>query len=66
MSNQILMEQKKVVIVQRGLPHYRKPMFAALRERLQWGGIELLLIYGQEYTGMVPGTVESRPCNQPE
>jgi len=58
MSNRTLEKQKIVAIVQRILPHYRVPMFVALRERLLREGIQLRLIYGQEYSGMVPRTVD--------
>ena len=44
----------KVTIIQRILPHYRIPFFEALHRELAHAGIELQLIYGQEYPGTVP------------
>ncbi len=44
----------KVTIIQRILPHYRIPFFEALHRELARAGIELQLIYGQEYPGTVP------------
>lgn len=44
----------KVTIIQRVLPHYRIPFFEALHRELGHAGIELQLIYGQEYPGTVP------------
>lgn len=44
----------KVTIIQRILPHYRVPFFEALHCELARDGIELQLIYGQEYPGTVP------------
>ena len=44
----------KVTIIQRILPHYRVPFFEALHRELAGAGIELQLIYGQEYPGTVP------------
>jgi glycosyltransferase involved in cell wall biosynthesis len=58
MGNQIVKEQKVVVIVQRVLPHYRISFFARLRERLLREGIYLRLVYGQEYPGTIPRTVD--------
>lgn len=46
----------KVVIIQRVLPHYRIPFFAGLAERLYREGVEMKLVYGQEYPGTVPKT----------
>jgi glycosyltransferase involved in cell wall biosynthesis len=48
---------RSVVIIQRVLPHYRLPFFERLHDRLREGGIDLRLIYGQEYPGTVPVTV---------
>jgi len=44
----------KVTIIQRIVPHYRVPFFEALHRELAHAGIELQLIYGQEYPGTVP------------
>lgn len=44
----------KVTIIQRILPHYRIPFFEALHRDLALVGIDLQLIYGQEYPGTVP------------
>jgi len=44
----------KVTIIQRIVPHYRVPFFEALHGALARDGIELQLIYGQEYPGTVP------------
>jgi len=44
----------KVTIIQRIVPHYRVPFFEALHCELARAGIELQLIYGQEYPGTVP------------
>lgn len=46
-----------VTIIQRVLPHYRVPFFESLAERLAHDGIRLKLIYGQEYPGTVPKSV---------
>lgn len=48
---------QKVVIVQRIVPHYRIPFFDALEANLASKGVELKLIYGQEYPGSVPKSV---------
>jgi L-malate glycosyltransferase len=48
---------KSVTIVQRVLPHYRIPFFQRLHRRLLADGLQLRLIYGQEYPGTVPKTV---------
>jgi glycosyltransferase involved in cell wall biosynthesis len=48
------MAMKKVIIIQRILSHYRMPFFVALHRELAHAGIELQLIYGQEYPGTVP------------
>ena len=47
-----------VTIVQRVLPHYRIPFFDALFSRLKAAGIPMRLVYGQEYPGTVPVTVD--------
>lgn len=47
---------KKVVLLQRVLPHYRVSFVRALRNRLWSVGIELILVYGQEERGTVPQT----------
>lgn len=47
----------KVTIIQRIVPHYRVPFFEALHHELAHAGIELQLIYGQEYPGTVPRSV---------
>lgn len=52
----------KVTIIQRILPHYRIPFFEALHRELAHAGIELQLIYGQEYPGAVP---RSEPLEYP-
>lgn len=44
----------KVTIIQRIVPHYRVPFFEALHQELAHAGVELQLIYGQEYPGTVP------------
>jgi glycosyltransferase involved in cell wall biosynthesis len=49
---------KKVVIVQRIVPHYRIPFFDALSEKLSVKGIELKVVYGQELSGTVPKSVD--------
>ena len=46
-----------MTIIQRVLPHYRIPFFVGLRQRLLEEGIDLQLIYGDEYAGTVPRTV---------
>lgn len=48
----------KVTIIQRIVPHYRLPFFAGLHKRLAADGIELHLVYGQEYPGTVPRSVD--------
>jgi L-malate glycosyltransferase len=65
----------KVTIIQRILPHYRVPFFEALRCELARAGVELQLIYGQEYPGTVPSSellkhpwtirIENRYLNTP-
>jgi glycosyltransferase involved in cell wall biosynthesis len=65
----------KVTIIQRILPHYRISFFEALHCALARAGIELQLIYGQEYPGTVPGSeqlphpwtirIENRYLNTP-
>lgn len=52
------MSRPVVTIVQRVLPQYRIPFFTGLRDRLDKSGISLRLVYGQEYPGTVPRTVE--------
>lgn len=44
----------KVTIIQRIVPHYRVPFFESLYHELAHAGIELQLIYGQEFPGTVP------------
>lgn len=39
---------KKVVIIQRNIPHYRKPFFESLRKRLEECDIDLCVIYGSK------------------
>ena len=51
------MSSGQVVIVQRVLPHYRHVFFRQLQSMLARNGIELNLIYGQEFPGTVPGTL---------
>lgn len=46
----------QVTIIQRILPHYRIPFFERLRSKLSEDGIDLKLIYGQEFPGTVPRT----------
>lgn len=53
---------KTITIVQRVLPHYRIPFFTKLKEDLRASGIEMKLIYGQEFPGAVPKTV---PIDEP-
>ena len=48
----------RVVIIQRVLPHYRVPFFSVLSAKLAAKNIELLVLYGQEFPGQVPKTVE--------
>lgn len=38
---------KRVVFVQKFVPHYRLPLFELLRERLATQGIEFILVYGR-------------------
>jgi glycosyltransferase involved in cell wall biosynthesis len=38
---------RRVVIIQKSLPHYRVPFFDGLRRRLAQEGTELVLVYGQ-------------------
>ncbi|MGZ8248517.1 hypothetical protein, partial [Methylomagnum sp.] len=49
---------RSVVIVQRVLPHYRVAFFDRLHERLRERAIHLHLVYGQEWPGTVPVTVD--------
>jgi glycosyltransferase involved in cell wall biosynthesis len=51
-------QSPSVTIVQRVLPHYRIALFEGLHSRLARAGIEMRLVYGQEYPGTVPATVE--------
>ena len=65
----------KVTIIQRILPHYRVSFFEALHCELARAGVELQLIYGQEYPGTVPSSallkhpwtirIENRYLNTP-
>jgi glycosyltransferase involved in cell wall biosynthesis len=48
---------KKVVLLQRILPHYRVPFVRALQERLSAVGIDLVVVYGQQWKDSVPRTV---------
>lgn len=48
----------KVTIVQRIVPHYRVPFFTLLQQKLANCGIDFQLVYGQEYRGTVPVSVE--------
>ncbi len=50
---------KKVIIIQRILPHYRVKFFRKLHEELSNVGIDLFLIYGQEKHGTVPVSIDS-------
>jgi glycosyltransferase involved in cell wall biosynthesis len=47
---------RKVVIVQRVLPHYRVPLFERLAARLAACGVDMTLVYGQEQPDSVPQT----------
>ncbi len=49
---------KNVTIIQRILPHYRVPLFRKMRSRLLEKDVNMRLIYGQEYPGTVPKTVD--------
>lgn len=49
---------KRVVIVQRILPHYRVPFFDSLDRALGRFGTELRVIFGRERLGTVPISVE--------
>ncbi|MFD2111275.1 glycosyltransferase family 4 protein [Thiorhodococcus fuscus] len=49
---------RKVVIVQRVLPHYRVAFFSELRLRLLDENIDMRLAYGQELPGQIPRTVD--------
>jgi len=48
----------KVTIIQRVLPHYRIPLYQLIDKLLKTNGIEFQLIYGQEYPGTIPKTVD--------
>lgn len=48
---------KKVVIIQRILPHYRIPFFERLEQVLAKNNIELVVIYGQHRENTVPKSV---------
>lgn len=50
-------DTKKVVVIQRIVPHYRLPVFRMLAGLCQSSGIDFLLIYGQEEPGTVPKSV---------
>lgn len=49
---------KKVVVLQRIVPHYRIPFFVRLRDALIAKGISFELIYGQESINTVPKSVD--------
>jgi len=49
---------KKIIIIQRILPHYRVEIFRQLQEILENNGVKLVLIYGQENKGAVPVSVD--------
>lgn len=57
-SIEAIQKRPVVTIIQRVLPHYRLAFFEGLHERLEASGISLKLIYGQEYPGTVPVSVE--------
>lgn len=48
---------RRIVVVQRVLPHYRISFFRRLHARLRVADIDLHLVYGQERYGTVPRTV---------
>ena len=48
---------KKVVLIQRIIPHYRVKFFDLLSENCRKSGIDLIVIYGQESEGTVPKSV---------
>ncbi len=49
---------KKIVIIQRIIPHYRASFYDALAYRLESNNITLEIIYGQEYPKSVPKSIE--------
>jgi glycosyltransferase involved in cell wall biosynthesis len=51
------MNNRVIYIYQRVLPHYRIPFFRGLAILLKQQGIQLFVVYGQEYPGTVPKTV---------
>lgn len=52
------MKNKKVIIIQRVLPHYRVSFFDLLFENLKNNNIDLTVVYGQEKLGEVPKSVD--------
>jgi len=50
--------KRKVVIVQRIIPHYRIPFYDALSVLLASEGVELKVVYGQEKQGSVPVSID--------
>lgn len=56
-ANSALMDNVRVTIIQRVLPHYRLAFFRRLHARLSDRNIDLNLVYGQELPGTVPRTV---------
>jgi len=51
---------KRVLVVQRILPHYRVPFFDALHDQLAVRGIDMQVVYGQHAPGTVPQSVSLR------
>lgn len=49
---------KRVVFLQRVLPHYRVPFFRLLAKGLIDSGIDFRLLYGQHQDGQVPRTID--------
>jgi len=53
-------ENKKVIIIQNALPHYRIPFYNTLKERLFDEDIDLRLLYGRSVSRPHPGEVTER------
>ena len=49
---------KKIYIYQRVLTHYRIPFFQKLAKELASNDLQLQVVYGKEYNGTIPKTVE--------
>ena len=52
------MRRKRVLIIQRIVPHYRVPLFQQLAKMCDENSADFTLVYGQEQAGTVPKSVD--------